>query len=80
MRALLEAHLVECGIKLCVLGTLCLPQAIECLAQVVHLPLFTSDDIARWMAHVDLLLEITVEEGTLHVHVVNLPPPLEPPA
>jgi len=25
-------------------------------------------------AHVDLLLEVTVEEGRLHIHVVDLPP------
>jgi hypothetical protein len=74
MRALLEAHLLECGIELHVLGTRCLAQAIECLAQAVHLPLFFGDGIARWLAHVDLLLEVTIEDGGLHVHVVDLPP------
>jgi len=40
----------------------------------VHLSLFSSDGIARWLAHVDVLLEIAVEEGRLHVDVVDLPP------
>ena len=74
MRTLLEAHLLECGVELRVPGARCLVQAIECLAQAVHLPLFSGDGVARWLAHVDLLLEITVEEGGLHAHVVDLPP------
>jgi hypothetical protein len=74
MYALLKAHLLECGVELCVPGARCLAQAVECLAQAVHLPLFSGDGVARWLAHVGLLFEVTVEEGGLHVHVVDLPP------
>ena len=36
--------------------------------------LFSGDGVARWLAHVDLLLEVAVVEGGLHAHVVALPP------
>jgi hypothetical protein len=41
---------------------------------VVHFPFFSSDGVARWLAHVDLLLEVAIEEGELHIHVVDIPP------
>ena len=43
MRALLEAHLVERGVELRVLGSQGLPQAVEGLAQAVHLAFFSGD-------------------------------------
>ena len=30
-------------------------------------------DKTRWLAHEDLLLEITVEEGVLHIKLTNCP-------
>jgi hypothetical protein len=74
MHALLGAHLLECVVELRVPGAQCLAQAIGCLAQAVHLSLFSGDGLARWLAHVDLLLEVAIEEGGLHVHVVDLSP------
>ena len=73
MRALLEAHLLERGVELRVLGTRGLPQAIEGLAQAVHLIFFFGDNKTRWLAHVHLLLEVAIQEGKLDIHVVDLP-------
>jgi hypothetical protein len=52
---------------------LCLPQAIEGLAQTQHLALLVGDGESRRLVHVDLLLQVTVKERQLDVHVVNTP-------
>jgi hypothetical protein len=41
--ALLEAHLLECGVQLGVPGAQSLPQTIQSLAEAVDLPFFSSD-------------------------------------
>ena len=46
-------------------------QAVEDLAQVVHLAFFSNDGEAQWL---HLLVEVTVEKGGLDVHIVDLPP------
>jgi hypothetical protein len=52
-----------------------LPQAVEGLAQAVHLiTFFSGNGKAWWLAHVHLLLEVAVEKSGLDVHVVDLPP------
>ena len=46
---------------------------VPCVGSIPSL--FSGDGVARWLAHVHLLLEVTVEEGELDIHVVD-PPPL----
>jgi len=74
VKTLLEAHLLECCIQLLVLGPRRLAQAVERLAQAVHLVFFPGDGESRRLPHVDFLLQIAIEEGRLHVHVVDRPP------
>jgi len=62
VRALGEAHHLQGGVQLRVPDAQCLPQAVEGLAQAVHLAFFSN---------VYLLLEVAVQEGGLHVHVVH---------
>jgi hypothetical protein len=73
MSALLEAHVLERGIQLGVPGARSLPQAVEGLAEAVDLSLFSSDDEARRLLHVYLLLEVAVEESGFDIHVVDAP-------
>jgi hypothetical protein len=58
---LLEAHLLECGVQLDVLGTRSLPQTVQRLVKAVDLPFFSGDGVAWWLLHIHLLLEVTVE-------------------
>jgi hypothetical protein len=44
--ALLEAHLLECGIQLGVLGARSLPQTVHSLVEAVDLPFFFSNGVA----------------------------------
>jgi len=70
VRALGEAHHLQGGVQLRVPDAQCLPQAVEGLEQAVHLA-FSGNDEAQWLAHVYLLLEVAIQEGGLHVHVVH---------
>jgi hypothetical protein len=47
-------------------------QAVEGLAQVENLVLLAGDDESWWLVDVDLL-QVTVDEGGLDVHVVHTP-------
>ena len=41
--------------------------------QAENLVLFARDDESRWLVEVDFLLQVTVEEGGLDIHVVHTP-------
>ena len=73
VRALLEPHLLESGVQLGVPSSGRLPQAVEGLAQAENLVLLAGDDESRRLVDVDLLLQVSVEEGGLDIHVVHTP-------
>jgi hypothetical protein len=64
--------LLEGGIQLGVPSSWRLPQAVEGLAQAENLVLLAGDDEFRRLVDVDLL-QVTVVEGGLDVHVVHTP-------
>jgi hypothetical protein len=65
--------LLEGGVQLGVPCSWRLPQAVEGLAQAENLVLLVGDDESGRLVDVDLLLQVTVEEGGLDVHVVHTP-------
>jgi hypothetical protein len=74
VHTLLEAHLLERAVQFGVLGPRLLPQPVQGLAHSEHLALLLGDDEAEGLPYVHLLLEVTVEESGLDIHVMDVPP------
>ena len=60
-------------VELRVLGSWCLLKPIEYLVQTQYLVRVVIVQETRWLSNVDGLLQLSVEESGLHVHVVDLP-------
>jgi hypothetical protein len=69
----LETKPGECGVELGIIGLGRLSQAIQSLAQTIHLGFIPDNDEIRGLLDVDLFRQRAVEEGALHVHVVGRP-------
>jgi hypothetical protein len=41
--------------------------------QAIDFPFFAGEDVPWWLLDVDFLDELSVEEGSLHVHVMDWP-------
>jgi hypothetical protein len=68
---LYEAELAERAIKLLVPGPRCLPQPVQRPPESQHLVFFSGGDEPLRLLHIDLLRELAVEEGRLHIHVMD---------
>ena len=49
-----------------------IPLAPPMLVQAKNLVLLAGDDESQWLVDVDLLLQVTIEEGGLDIHVVHM--------
>jgi hypothetical protein len=68
---LYEAELADRAIKLPVSGPRCRTQPIQNPSESQHLVFFGGDESLR-LLHIDLH-ELAVEEGRLHIHVMDFP-------
>jgi hypothetical protein len=70
----LETKPCKHGVELAILGPGHLPQAIQGIAQVVHFIFVPSRDKTERLLDVDHFSQHAIEEGALHLHVVDGPP------
>lgn len=68
-----EAQTSEIGIDPRIKSTGCLPESIQCTLEYAHMQLYVKGPKSLRLLNIHLLLNKSIEECCLHIHLVDLP-------